>query len=102
MFTDTLLAGQKSSRGNKCSQVFATSYGFSRLYGMKTKGQAHEALSVFLKNEGVPPVMVMDGSREQRHGEFSRKLKEADCHQSQIEPYSPWMNACETQIREIK
>ena len=102
MFTDTLLAGEKSSRGNKCSQVFATSYAFTRAYGMKVKSQAHEALSVFLKNEGVPLVMVMDGSKEQLLGEFRRKLKEANCHQSQIEPYFPWMNACEAQIREIK
>ena len=41
------------------------------------KSQAHEALSVFLTNEGVPPVMVMDGSKEQLLGEFRRKLKEA-------------------------
>ena len=75
MFTDTLLAGEKSSRGNKCSQVFATSYGFTRAYGMKVKSQAQEALSVFLKNEGVPPLMVMDGSKEQLLGEFRRKLK---------------------------
>ena len=68
---------------------------------MRMKSQAHDALSIFLKNEGVPPVMVMDGSKEQLLGEFCRKRKEANCHQSQIEPYSPWMNACETQIREI-
>ena len=102
VFTDTLLAGEKSSRGNSCSQMFGTSYGFTRAYGMRTKGQAHEALSVFLKNEGVPPVMVMDGSKEQTLGPFSKKLKEACCHQSQIEPHSPWMNACESQIREAK
>ena len=46
--------------------------------------------------------MIMDGSKEQTKGIFKRKLREAECHQRQIEPYSPWMNAAEACIRELK
>ncbi len=52
--------------------------------------------------DGVLPAMVMDGSREQTLGDFRRKLKEAVCHLRQTEPYSPWMNAAESAIRELK
>jgi hypothetical protein len=47
---------------------------------MKRKGDAHEALSLLFHCNGVPPVMVMDGSKEQTLGDFRQKLKEADCH----------------------
>jgi transposase len=69
---------------------------------MKRKGDAHEALSLLFHRDGVPPAMVMDGSKEQTLGDFRRKLKEADCHLRQTEPYSPWMNAAESAIRELK
>ena len=102
LFTDTLIAGTKSYRGNKYSQVFASSYGWSRAYGLPAKSDAHKALSLLFRREGIAPEMVMDVTKEQTLGDFARKLKEADCHKRPIEPYSPWMNAAESCIREIK
>ena len=52
--------------------------------------------------EGVPPEMIMDGSKEQNLGDFARKLRDDGCHKQQIEPHSPWMNLCEGEIRELK
>jgi hypothetical protein len=46
--------------------------------------------------------MVLDGSKEQVLGDFKRKLREADCHMRQTEPYSPWQQAAEGCIRELK
>ena len=46
--------------------------------------------------------MIMDGSKEQNLGDFSRKLRDAGCHRKQIEPRSPWMNLYEGEIRELK
>ena len=102
VFTDTMFAGTKSKRGNTAAQVFATSFGWSRAYPMKSKGYAHEALSDFLKTEGIPPNMIMDGSKEQLLGNFKRKLREVGMHPRQIEPYSPWQNAAEGAIKEGK
>ena len=80
LFTDTLIAGTVSKRGNKNTQVYAARTGWSRAYPMRRKGEAHETLSVLFRREGVPPVMIVDGSKEQTSVEFRRKLKEADCH----------------------
>lgn len=102
VFTDTLIAGTTSRRGNKYAQVYGTSFGWSRAYPMKNKGDSHETLSVFLKKEGVPPDLIVDGSKEQTLGVFKEKCKEADCHLKQTEPYSPWSNAAEGTIREVK
>ena len=56
---------------------------------MKRKGEAHEALSLLFHHDGVPPSMVLEGSKEQMLSDFRRKLWEADCHLQQTEPYSP-------------
>ena len=44
----------------------------------------------------------MDGAREQVMGEFRHKARQADGHVKQTEPYSPWQNAAECSIRELK
>jgi hypothetical protein len=69
---------------------------------MQRKSCAHEALSLLFQRDGVPSTMVMDGSKEQLQGEFRRKCREANCHVKQTEPYSPWQNAAEGAIREVK
>ena len=56
---------------------------------MKNKGNAHETLSLFFKIDGVPPKMVMDGSKDQTLGSSRNKIQEADFHIAQMEPYSP-------------
>eukprot|EP00804_Cyclotella_cryptica_P003089 CCRYP_006074-RA/>CCRYP_006074-RA protein AED:0.29 eAED:0.04 QI:0/0/0/0.75/0.33/0.5/4/0/1079 len=66
------------------------------------KSDAHEALSLLFQRDGVPPACIVDGSLEQVKGEFRRKLKEASCRLKQTEPYSPWQNAAEGNIRELK
>ena len=102
LFTDTMFAGTVSSQGNTCSQIFAADFGWARAYSMPSKGKAPEALDLLFKREGVPPAMVMDNAKEQTLGDFRKKLREVDCHVKRTEPHSPWMNACETQIRELK
>jgi hypothetical protein len=101
-FTDTLIAGTPSKQGNKYAQAYCTSFGWTRAHPMKRKGDAHETLSLLFHRDGVPPVMIMDGSKEQTLGDFCRKLRQADCHQGQTKPYFPWMNAAEGCIRELK
>jgi len=101
-FTDTLVSGTTSRRGHKYAQVYSTSFGWSRAYPLTRKGDAHQTLSLLFQRDGIPPAMIMDGSKEQTQGDFRRKLREADCHLRQTEPYSPWMNAAEGCIRELK
>jgi hypothetical protein len=87
-FTVTMFAGTPSRSGNKCAQVYTTSYGWARAHTMTRKGEAHETLSLLFHCDGVPPTMVLDRLKEQTKGDFKRKLREADCHARQTEPYS--------------
>ncbi len=72
------------------------------MYPMKTKSEAHKALSLMFQREGVPLSMVMDGSMEQTLGKFCWKLVDAHCQLKQTELYSPRQNAAEKEIKELK
>ena len=102
LFTDTLLAGTTSKRGHKFAQVFTTSYGWSRTIPMTKKSNTPFALDRLFRHEGVPPEMIVDGSKGENLGDFARKLRDSGCYRKQIEPHSPCMNLCEGEIRELK
>jgi hypothetical protein len=69
---------------------------------LTTKGDADESLSLLFHRDGVPLTIILDGSKEQTLGNFKRKLREADCHARQTEPYYPWQQAAEGCIPELK
>ena len=73
MFIKTLEPVVQSKLGNKYGQVFCTQFGWTRAYGMPTKGNAHETLSKLLKRDGYPNVIICDGSKEQNLGNFKKK-----------------------------
>ncbi len=100
--TETMFSNMYLCRNNECSQVFASDFGWVCIYSMKSKGEAHKALSLMFQHEGVMPSMVMDGSTEQTLGKLHQKLVDAPCQLKQTEPYSPWQNATEREIKELK
>jgi len=97
-FTETLITKTKLRGKNKYAQVFCTGERWTHAFPMRMKSQAHEALSLLHKGDGVPNIMVMDGAREQVHGDFCTKNREVGTHVKQTELHSPWMNAAEGAI----
>ena len=69
---------------------------------MKRKSEDHEDLSLMFQRYGVPPQMIVDVSKDHVEGDFTRKCKEVGCHLKQTEPYSPWKNASEGYIKDLK
>ena len=102
LFTDTLEARIISNRGNRYAQVNAQRNTWCKAYPMAKKSDAHETIPLLFAQEGVPSTLVMDGAREQAMGEFRHKARQADCHVKQTKPYSPWHDAAEITIRELK
>ena len=90
VFSDTILSGTASKRGNKYAKVFATDFGWARAYPMKTKGDAHEALLLLFQRTGVLDHLIVDGSKKQVLSSFKKKFSEAGCCLKQMEPYSLW------------
>jgi hypothetical protein len=69
---------------------------------MKKEIKAHDALSLLFHRDGVPNVMVMDGSKAQAEGQFRRKLLYAGCHIKQTEPHTQSSNMGEGGVRDFK
>ncbi len=53
------------------------------MYPMKTKGDAHNSLSLMLQREGIPLSIVMDRLKEQMLGDLCWKLVDAHCQLKQ-------------------
>ena len=102
VFSDTIKAGTLSKIGNKYGQAYFTRYGWSRFQPMDKKSEAHDTLSLVFKQDGVPPNMIVENSREQSLGEFERNCKKADCHLVSTEPPPYWSQLAEGCIRELK
>ena len=103
MFTDSLESGVTSwFHQNKYAQVFVKWFRWVRVYPMKKKSNAHEGLSAIAHGDGVPPLIVMDGAKEQMMGKFRCKARQMGIHVKQTEPYSPWQNAAEGAIHKVK
>ena len=69
---------------------------------MAKKGDAHQALSLLFQQDGVPPKIIVDGSKQQTLGVLKRNVTESGYHLRQTEPESPWQVAAEEGICEIK
>ena len=69
---------------------------------MDKKGDAHEALSMLFQRDGVPPKIVVDGSKEQTLGVYKSKVSEAGCCLRHTKPESPCQMSVEGRICELK
>jgi hypothetical protein len=101
VFGSTMFAGTESKTGNKCCQVVATNFGCT-CPPSQQKGEAHEALLLMFKRDGILPKMILDDSKEQVEGVFRHKLKEMNYHMQVTEPYLSWQQAAKGCIHKLK
>ena len=81
LFSDTVFAGTSSLCKNICTQVFCTSYGWYIVHPVKSKGEAHEALSKVFKQVGVLTNLITDDTwKVTKQTEFTHKCNKAVCH----------------------
>ncbi|MGL5936357.1 MAG: hypothetical protein ACRCZI_12135, partial [Cetobacterium sp.] len=69
-YTDTLHGKMISLRGNKCAQIYATTFGFVAAHPIKSKSEAHLTLDDVFWTVGIPSSMVPDNAKELTEGEF--------------------------------
>ena len=69
MSSDTVFASTVSRRGNRCAQVYATDFGWSRAFPMASGSEAYETLSLLFVRDGVPLTCICDSARELVQGE---------------------------------
>jgi hypothetical protein len=84
VYTDTMKAKSVSFRQNKYAQVFCMRFGWTRIYPMRLKSEAHLGLLLTFQRDGVSPSTVMDGSEEQTMGQFRVKAREANFRSNKL------------------
>ena len=102
VYTDTMFGKVKSLRGNKCAQVYCTSFQYVKVIPMVKKSQAHLSLDKFFNEVGVPMQMVPDNAPELVKGDFRQKCQRVQCPVTPVEAYTPNANDAEATIRELK
>jgi hypothetical protein len=101
-YSDTMFSSIKSIRGNTMGQIFVNDVGFSHFIPMKTKADAGHALLEFIQDIGIPSALHTDDAKEQTAGIWEQVRKARGIKQTLTEPYSPFQNRAEINIRELK
>ena len=91
-----------SRRCNRCAQVYATDFGWARAFSIPSRSEAHETLSLLFARDGVQPACIGNNSKEMVQGKIHQKLKDAVCYLKQLESYTPWSNAAERELKDLK
>ena len=91
-----------SRMGDGCAQVNATDYGWARVFPISSRSEAHKTLSLLFTQDSIQSTCIYDSAKEMIHCKFYQKLKNAACQLKQLEPYTPWSNAAEKEIKELK
>jgi hypothetical protein len=76
--------------------------GFTKITPMESKADAHLSLDGFIKQYGIMENLVVDGDPTMAYKQWKSTVKEYRIHQTTTEPYSPWQNKAELDVREIK
>ena len=69
---------------------------------MMAKSETPNALMDFIHENGVPAWLVVDNAPEQNHARWNKIQREFHIWQTNTEPYSPWQNRAEGEIRVLK
>ena len=97
-----MFAKSKSLTLVTCAQVFVNDMDYTKFYPMRLRSEASDQLRTFVKEVGLPEVMVTDGAPELVNGKWKSAVSEFHMNTSVAELYSPWQNRAESAVKAIK
>ena len=97
-----MVSTTKTISGKKLAQIYANDLIFSRIYPMKQKSEAADTLLALIHEIGIPHAIHSDDVRELTQGKFKQLCNDYAIPNTLAEPYSPWQNCAESNIRELK
>jgi hypothetical protein len=69
---------------------------------MESKADAHLSLTNFIKEDGIMENLVVDNDPTMAYKQWKQTVREFRINQTMTEPYSPWQNKAELDVRESK
>jgi hypothetical protein len=91
-----------SALGHSCAQLATNGSGYIHFYPTKAKSEEPDTLMDFIHESGVPAWLVVDNALEQNYARWNKIQREFHILQTNMEPYSPWQNRAESEIRELQ
>jgi hypothetical protein len=101
-YSDTFFASVSSTCGNNMVQLFVNDIKYLCTYPMQKKSEAGSALLELIQDIGIPLAIHTDGAKELSMGKWKTVCSDFGIKQTITEPYSPWQNQAELNIREAK
>ena len=74
-YTDTLFSKVKGITGETYAQLYTNRVGFTKLYPLITESKAHESLTTFIHEVGIPHELHSDNAKALIQGDYRRKVK---------------------------
>jgi hypothetical protein len=101
-YADTLFMNKASIWGFICTYVIGNGLGFTRFWPMVSKADSYESLWYFVQDIGIMEQLVADGDPTMAYKAWKDTIREFRIKQTTTEPYSPWQNCAELDVRAVK
>jgi hypothetical protein len=102
-YTDTMISAIPSLHNKyNCAQIYVTDFQWTKVYPMRSKGEAPTTLDLLHNRYGCFREMIPDNAKELTSHAFNDKLRRAGTVIRPIEAYTPNQNKAEAAIRELK
>ena len=76
--------------------------GFTKFWPMVSKADSYESLWHFVQDVGIMEQLVTDGDPTMAYKAWKDMIREYRIKQTTTEPYSPWQNCAEFDVRAVK
>ena len=102
-YADIMEPKVKSLESHRYAHIIGNGQGFSKAYPMERKNESIYALDDFVKKVGIPEILLCDNDATMEGwGEWKKRVRKYSINPKYTEPYSPFQNKAELDIRELK
>ena len=102
-YADIMESKVTSIDSHKYAHVIGNGRGFCKVYPMEHKNESIHSLDDFVKKVGIPEILISDNdSTMEGWKEWKQRIRKYGIQPKYTEPYSPFQNKAELDIRELK
>jgi hypothetical protein len=102
IYVDSMFLKVTALHGFTGGSIYTDGNGYNRFYLWKRKGEHPDTLMQFINDVGVPTTLISDNAPEEVMGKARKTCRKYRIQQRTVVPHSPWQNAAEASIREVK
>ena len=102
-YADIMEPKVKSIDSHRYAHIIGNGRGYTKAYPMERKNESIHALDDFVKKVGIPEILLCDNDATMEGwNEWKKRVRKYSIDPRYTEPYSPFQNKAELDIRELK